>query len=72
MPLFNLIARFLMIIFNVLIILYPNIINVFFYGLLMLHGELLVLQNLIFMDAKCYFKNPSASKLLLSLIDSIT
>ena len=62
-----------MIIFNVLMILYPNKINVFYYGLLMLHGELLVLQNLIFIDAKCYSKNPSAPlKLLWSLIDSIT
>ena len=62
-----------MIIFNFWMILYPNIINMFYYGLLMLHGELLVLQNLIFIDAKCYSKNPSASsKLLWSLIDSIT
>ena len=62
-----------MIIFNVLMILYPNLINMFYYGLLMLHGELLVLQNFIFIDAKCYSKNPSASsKLLWSLIDSIT
>lgn len=64
--------RFLLIIFNILMILNPNI-NIVFYELLRLHGELLVLINFIFMDAKCYFRNPSASlKLLLALSDNIT
>lgn len=64
--------RFLLIIFNILMTLNRNI-NIVFYELLRLHGEFLVLINFIFMDAKCYSRNPSASlKLLWALSDNIT
>ena len=46
-------------------------VNVFCYGLLRLHGKLLVLPILIFTDAMCYFRNASASlKLFWALTDS--